>query len=75
MQTLESTKSSDVYSFGIIYYEIFNKSFENLNFFEKVENGFHQEINESFPIPFKYLIANCISQDPSKRSTFSEIKE
>ncbi|KAK8847128.1 hypothetical protein M9Y10_019709 [Tritrichomonas musculus] len=65
----EYSKTSDVYSFGIIVYEImtFENPLNNLNFFEllnKVRQGICFEFDDSISESYKKLVNECISHDP-----------
>lgn len=79
------TKSSDVYSFSIIAYEILTGSmpFQNLSPFQiisKIINGDRPKINSSVflsytPMYDKYMniIEKCWANDPENRPTFDQI--
>ena len=77
-KTKESTKSSDVYAFGMILYEIIEgknpfKKLDTFNIWMKVTNSqrplFEKPINEAY----HNLIERCWDQDPDARPTFDEI--
>ena len=78
------TKSSDVYAFSFIVYEIIADKipFENLS----SNQLFNQVVNlkkrpeldrpvfkEQIPIHYRSLIEKCWAQEPSERPTFDEI--
>lgn len=76
---LEYSKSSDVYAFGIIAFEIMmnEKAFKNFdkNEIKKsvTEKGQRPKFNEIVPSCYRQLIEKCWSQDPSLRPSFDEI--
>lgn len=73
------SKSSDVYAFGMVVYEIItNKSiFENIKYnimiSYEVCNGNRPEIDSNVPVSYRSLIEKCWAQDPKNRPTFDEI--
>lgn len=74
----EFSKSSDVYAFSLIIFEIITdkKPFEYntiFKIFTKVLNGERPSIDETIPQCFSKLIQSCWSQDHSKRPTFAQI--
>lgn len=74
----EYSKSSDVYAFLIILYEIFSneKPFQNCGFYQilvNVSKGNRPEINEDVPKSFKTLIKSCWNENPQNRPTFDQI--
>ena len=74
----EFSKSSDVYAFSLIIFEIITdkKPFEYNTIFQiftKVLNGERPSIDETIPQCFSELIKSCWSQDLSKRPTFAQI--
>ncbi|KAK8845724.1 hypothetical protein M9Y10_020642 [Tritrichomonas musculus] len=77
-KNMEYTKASDVYSFGIIIYEIITNEepFKEFDVFEirsKVKKGFRPPFNCPIPESYKNLIERCWSQDPEERPTFDQI--
>lgn len=77
----EYTKSSDVYAFAIIAYEIMTleELFKDYNIFmlysKVIINGERPKFK--FPIPncYQNLITRCWSPNPERRPTFQEIVE
>lgn len=76
------TQSSDIYSLGIIFWEIAARSLpwqEEINQVGKtrlqayIAQGKQQEIPEDCPDPYKQLIENCCSLDPKKRPSVSQV--
>lgn len=72
------SKSSDVYAFAIVVYEIMTceKAFPNSNFYSLIAgvvNRSRPEFNVFVPDAYKYLIIRCWSHDPEERPTFDEI--
>lgn len=79
LQNEQYTKSSDVYAFAIIVYQIITGKipFENLDF-DQLKNSIvsqkvRPEIPQDVPKPYKDLIEKCWSQDPKERPTFEDI--
>ena len=74
----EYTKSSEVYAYGVLAYEILTnkKPFDDMTQFQrmqKITNGERPEIPDNFLETVKKLIEDCWDQDPKKRPTFEEI--
>lgn len=74
------SQESDVYSFGILMYEIITnqEAFCGNKFFEipaKVTSGIRPEFKIQIQSPYKNLIEKCWSQNPSDRPTFNQILE
>ena len=74
----EYSKSSDVYAFAFIAYEVFyvKTPFKGQNFdtlMAKICNRKRPEFDSSVPDCYKDLIERCWSQDPNERPTFAEI--
>lgn len=72
--------SCDVYSFGLITYEIITgeEPFKSLQIYElpsKVVNGERPIINNFVPDSYKDLIESCWSSNPEDRPSFDEIVE
>ena len=76
----EYSKSSDVYSFGMVVYEIvtyeipFNNMTDAVQIIDEVvTKGNRPEFKETVPDCYKNLIERCWSAEPNERPTFSEI--
>ena len=76
----EYSKSSDVYAFSLIVYEIMTnlkpfKELKNVVQIQKevVERGKRPQITETVPDCYKKLIEKCWSQEPKEKPTFAEI--
>ena len=73
----EYSKSSDVYAFSMICYEIMTKEkpFEKTFIFSipvKLKNDYRPEFNKPIPESYKEL-TSCWSKNPSDRPSFNEI--
>ncbi|XP_032596367.1 uncharacterized protein LOC6568594 isoform X1 [Drosophila grimshawi] len=80
------TKESDVYSFGIVFWEVmsrkkpfsqFNRSFEFTNV-EEIQNGKRPPLSDIIESEFNYIkeiIERCWDTDPKNRPTISELVE
>jgi len=72
-------KMADVYSFGILMWEIisFEKPFKNLNcnewFQQVIIRGNRPDINESWPTKLQYLLKYCWSEEINERPSFDII--
>ena len=66
----EYSKSSDVYSFAFVLYEIITST---IPFISAIESGMRPEINDDVPKAYRELIEGCWSQIPEDRPTFEEI--
>ena len=81
MQLNQYSKSSNVYSFAILAYEIITNQdpypcIENEHItYEKVKKGKRPRIDKFVGNAEKELIEKCLAQAPSDRPTFDEIKE
>lgn len=80
IKTNEYSKSSDVYSFAMIVYEIITRerAFSDFNyyryiFYEVRIKEKHPEIKKTIPICYRKLIEQCWAYDPKERPTFDEI--
>ncbi|KAK8892324.1 hypothetical protein M9Y10_029550 [Tritrichomonas musculus] len=79
LSNLEYSKSSDVFSFSILMFQILNdrKPFpENENQSElvfSIKNGEMPKNNANIPNSINQLIQKCWNRDPSQRPTFSDI--
>ena len=74
----EYTPAGDVYSFGIIAYEVItnDEPFKNCSFTElliKVTNGTRPPFECEIPNSYKNLIERCWAQEQSDRPTFEQI--
>ena len=72
------TKAGDVYSFGIIVFEILTteRAFSDLTFIQllnAVVRGERPTIDKTVPEVYRQLIERCWSQEPEKRPTFDQI--
>ena len=72
------TKASDVYSYGMIVYEIItNKNiYENIpqyKILSETTKGIRPEMTQDIPTSYRQLIENCWNQEPTKRPTFDAI--
>jgi 3-phosphoinositide dependent protein kinase-1 len=72
-------KSCDIWSFGIIMYELFHgyTPFKGQSDFETIENikNYKLKINEKLPNDVKDLIKKLLTFEESKRIGFNDIKE
>ena len=72
-------KSCDIWSFGIIMYELFHgyTPFKGQSDFETIENikNYKLKINEKLPNDVKDLIKKLLTYEESKRIGFNDIKE
>ena len=81
----EYTFASDIYSFGILMWEIssgqtpFNNYEHNYNLAMKIVNGMRPKIKSEIPSEYKKLMKQCWDADPLKRpdalSLFIEIEK
>ncbi|CAG8559294.1 15827_t:CDS:2 [Racocetra fulgida] len=73
------TKKSDIYSLGIIIWELtsftrpFNKEFHDVNLALKIVMGGRPEITNDTPKPYKVVMEKCWDNDPLKRPETSEL--
>lgn len=73
------TKKYDVYSFGMILYEIMTKEypFKGLDFSQVCYKILNQrarpKLNKFVPKKFKEIIKKCWDEDPNKRPSFDQI--
>ncbi|GMH38598.1 hypothetical protein BSKO_06482 [Bryopsis sp. KO-2023] len=78
-------ESADVFSFGVIMYEIFSRNLlvvsetdmespiESKLYADKVSKGFRPKMPENLPIEVKELVQQCTAGNPCDRPSFSEI--
>uniref|UniRef100_A0A915BRK6 Tyrosine-protein kinase n=1 Tax=Parascaris univalens TaxID=6257 RepID=A0A915BRK6_PARUN len=77
------TNKTDVWSFGVLLYEIFTDGSEpypgisNMEVREKLTNGsnYRMQIPLEVPPGIMHLINSCWMEEPSKRPTFKEINK
>ncbi|KAK8837972.1 Receptor-interacting serine/threonine-protein kinase 1 [Tritrichomonas musculus] len=80
LKDLKYSKSSDVYSFSIIVYEMFNLK-KPYSFIESKKEFITYVVNEKYkpiiynscPECYKNLLQRCWSQDPEDRPSFEQI--
>ncbi|KAK8840864.1 hypothetical protein M9Y10_027691 [Tritrichomonas musculus] len=75
---IEYTKTSDVYSYSIIAYQLLStkkafKKFYDQNTIEKVRRGERPKFEDSVPESYRSLIERCWSEKVSERPTFEDI--
>jgi len=79
MQSKQISIKTDVYSYGMILYELFSRKMpyaedDDTVALKKIENGVKPKL-ENCPRAWADLIAKCLSTKPGLRPTFEEIKE
>ena len=73
------TTHSDVWSFGVLMYEVFSLGRQpyagraNHEVFEIVKTGSHPECPRDCPTSVCHLMLNCFQTDPHQRPTFKQI--
>ena len=75
--------ASDVYSFGIILYEVYSRRdpYENENFDEVLQLVADPRVNKRPPIPpacpteIQYIMNDCLEADPQIRPTFQQLDQ
>ena len=79
IKTKTYTEKADVYSYGIILWEIASREapYKTLNAYqvsiEVVENGLRPQVLSEWPKQFTRLMERCWDEDPSIRPSFKEI--
>ena len=76
-----NTAASDVYSFGIILYEVYSRKdpYENESFDEVLQQVADLTVNKRPPIPqacpteIQYIMTECLKADPRIRPTFQQL--
>ena len=74
IKTHELTKSSNVFSFGIITFEILTSEvmIDNSELYEKVKKGYRPDFKNILQ-SYRNMIEECWQPDPQKRPSFDEI--
>jgi serine/threonine protein kinase len=78
-QKFPYTKSSDIYSFGVLMWEIssgyppFKNSDYNIALGFAINNGTRETIIPGTPIEYENLYKNCWNKEPDQRPIISEI--
>ena len=74
------TVKSDIYSFGLILWELFAgrkpyrcSGLEPVALLRKINSGYRETIPESIPQPYSALIRQCWDADPSRRPSLEVI--
>ena len=79
IKTKSYTEKADVYSYGIILWEIASREapYKTLNGYQVsidvVENNLRPTVSSEWPKPFTKMMERCWADDPSTRPTFKEI--
>ena len=71
-------KKSEVFSFGILLYELFSgknpyENIDSITHLKNINEKKRQPIDESIPKVYGELISKCLADNPDDRPTFSEI--
>mgnify|MGYP003503931513 FL=1 len=80
LRNREFSKSSDIWSFGCLNFEIFNRTkpypeIENITqvAMEVISKGLFPKFPEYCPSEMKNLLSNCFHQNPSSRISTNEL--
>lgn len=76
------SEKADVYSFGVILVEFYTGQapYSDLNFpfqqvmYSVVNDGLRPTLPENAPISYSILVEECLTDEPSRRPDFGEIK-
>ncbi|EXX66778.1 Bck1p [Rhizophagus irregularis DAOM 197198w] len=77
-QNFPYTKSSDIYSFGVLMWEISSgyppfKDWDKASLPYKINNGVREDTIPDTPIEYEKLYKNCWDQEPERRPTINDV--